>query len=287
MDIKRGEELTTNYLHYHYHFFGSTYRLKDCASHWHFRCSCKRCSDTTEFGTQVDAIVCQDCAKVHGLDGAGNLLPMSSTEPNSDWVCNKCFSTLSAYAVQELLDEWWDSVDNVPKYNIPSLERKHHELKNYFAPSHYYVMEIKRRLIVGIGEAKGYDDIQSVARPWLQKKVEYCREHLELQKVLAPGYSEYRAYISFHLAEALFHLTKKDKKQESIDLSTAITRMEEVADHLLLVINVWGKFRLRSDEQKVAGCARRLLERVDESYLHRNYAMRLDDGSLWNHGQMM
>ena len=26
IDIKAGEELTTNYLHYHYHFYGLSYR---------------------------------------------------------------------------------------------------------------------------------------------------------------------------------------------------------------------------------------------------------------------
>ncbi|CAB4062320.1 SMYD [Lepeophtheirus salmonis] len=236
--IKRGEELTTNYLHYHYHFFGSSYRLKDCASFWHFRCSCKRCTDSTEFNTNVDAIVCQDCAKVHGLDEAGYLLPMST----------------------KLLDEWWDTVDNVPKYDVPLLERKHHELINYFKPSHYYVMEIKRRLITNIGETKGYE-IESVARPWLEKKIEYCREHFTASKT-----------------EALYYLTIKDKKLGSIDIDTAISRMEEVAEHLLVVISVWDKYRKRSDEQKVAENARKLLEKVDNSYLHRNYALKLDEG---------
>ena len=40
-------------------------------------------------------------------------------------------------------------------------------------------------------------------------KVTFCREHLALQQVLAPGLSEYRAYISSHLVEPLYLLAKK------------------------------------------------------------------------------
>ena len=46
-----------------------------------------------------------------------------------------------------------------------------------------------------LGETKGYE-YESVAIPWLEKKVEFCKDHLNLQKVVAPGLSEYRAYMS-------------------------------------------------------------------------------------------
>ena len=46
--------------------------------------------------------------------------------------------------------------------------------------------------------------------------------------------------------------------------------MEEVARHLLVVIQIWGPFRRRSSEWMVAEKARTLLENVDEKYLHRN-----------------
>ena len=43
-DVKKGEELTTNYLHYHYHFFGLSYRRPELKAFWHFECSCRRCN---------------------------------------------------------------------------------------------------------------------------------------------------------------------------------------------------------------------------------------------------
>ena len=41
-DVKKGEELTTNYLHYHYHFFGLSYRRPELKAFWHFECTCRR-----------------------------------------------------------------------------------------------------------------------------------------------------------------------------------------------------------------------------------------------------
>ena len=46
-----------------------------------------------------------------------------------------------------------------------------------------------------LGDTKGYE-YETVGIPWLEKKVEFCRDHLKLQAKLAPGLSEYRAYIS-------------------------------------------------------------------------------------------
>ena len=52
-DVKKGEELTTNYLHYHYHFFGLSYRRPELKAFWHFDCSCRRCNISSSIKTEV------------------------------------------------------------------------------------------------------------------------------------------------------------------------------------------------------------------------------------------
>ena len=42
VDIRPGEELTTNYLYHQYHAFGNTYRAHELQDYWHFRCDCQR-----------------------------------------------------------------------------------------------------------------------------------------------------------------------------------------------------------------------------------------------------
>ena len=53
--------------------------------------------------------------------------------------------------------------------------------------------------------------------------------------------------------------------------------MEDVAEHLLMVVQVWGLCRRRSDENMKAEDARDLLAQVDEKYLHRNLSAIADD----------
>ena len=85
VDIKKGEELTTNYLHYHYHFYGLSYRSAELSKYWHFRCTCSRCKDMTENGSMVDAVLCQDCME-------GGCCPLNNS-PGADWICQLCYSS--------------------------------------------------------------------------------------------------------------------------------------------------------------------------------------------------
>ena len=143
-----------------------------------------------------------------------------------------------------------------------------------FDSNHYYCMEIKRRVIENIGEAIGFE-YEDLAASWLEKKVLFCREHLALQQVVAPGLSEYRAYMSSHLGEWLYLMAKKYVAGET-SLAALQETMEEVAGHLLIIIEIWGPYRRRSSERLKADEARVLLETVDSKYLHRQLGGRAD-----------
>ena len=70
--IKAGEEIVTNYHHYHYQFYGTPYRRADLKGTWSFDCVCSRCQDPTEYGTYVSAMICDACK-------FGHILPMQPT----------------------------------------------------------------------------------------------------------------------------------------------------------------------------------------------------------------
>ena len=88
VDIQKGCELTTNYLHYHYHNHGLSYRAPELSQFWHFTCSCRRCRDPSEFGSLVDAVLCEDCE-------AGPCLPLNNS-PGAEWMCGDCYSSQPA-----------------------------------------------------------------------------------------------------------------------------------------------------------------------------------------------
>ena len=128
---------------------------------------------------------------------------------------------------------------------------------------------MKRRIIENIGDSKGnkYEDL---AEAWLEKKVEFCRDHLSIQQILAPGLSEYRAYMSSHIAEPLYWLPKKKYLAQKCSGEDLSKTMEEVGEHLMMVIQIWGPYRKRSAERLKAEQARDLLVMVDNMYLHGN-----------------
>ena len=84
VDIKAGEEITTNYLYYQYQMFGLSYRAEELQSYWHFQCECGRCRDRTELGSYVDSLVCPGCGCARLTPGSGDysLQPWACLEPH-------------------------------------------------------------------------------------------------------------------------------------------------------------------------------------------------------------
>lgn len=267
-DIDRGEELTTNYLHFHYHFFGLTYRISELSSHWHFQCSCRRCRDVTEFGSYCDAIQCKDC-------NDGFLSPINCLHRESEWVCDSCYSNFTPNQITNVVNHWWNIMEDTPKYDVFLLEELLQQLLEVFHPNHYYPMEVKRKLIENIGETRGFET-EGLSVAWLQKKVDYCRDHLKVQSAVAPGMSEFRAYMSWQISEPLYWLAKKNQKVGLIDKYDLNEIMCEVAEHLLMVINIWGPYRKNSTEQKKAAEAMEFLGKVDEDYLHKHLVTKAE-----------
>ena len=83
--------------------------------------------------------------------------------------------------------------------------------------------------------------------------------------------------MSSHIAEPLYWLAKKRYLAKKCSGEELNKTMEEVAQHLLMVIQIWGPYRQRSAERLKAEHARTLLEMVDDKYLHRNLEERADE----------
>ena len=127
-------------------------------------------------------------------------------------------------------------------------------IQDLFHSSHYITLEMKRKFIELIGNHRyGYDQ---VGKDLLLKKVSFCREHLKVQSILSPGLSEYRAYISLHLAEALYWADKR--KIKTVDIS-------EIVNLLNIVSDIWGQYRKGSSENSKVLEAEHLLQKLESS----------------------
>ena len=152
------------------------------------------------------------------------------------------------------IDETWNFLQENVWANLPGQITMLENLLQFYGERHYYVMEVKRRIIELIGgEENSYDDVdQSV----LELKQKYCQEHLKLSEILSPGLTEYRAYISFHYAETLLARMSRNFVKRDTEALTSLV------DHLDSVILIWSDYRLGSIERGKVELAQILKQKV-------------------------
>ena len=87
--VKKDEELTITYTS----LWGSSVaRKEDISNNWYFRCSCDRCEDRNDFGSNLDTLKCLN-NKCEGW-----LLPTSEKY----WRCDTCNTTTDLNDVMEI-----------------------------------------------------------------------------------------------------------------------------------------------------------------------------------------
>ena len=126
--IKKGDELTVQYLSA---LWGNLKRRRKIKEEWYFDCTCKRCTDRTECGTNISAVKCFEC-------GIGNMLPKKSLDYHSDWICPKCGTLVSSVKIEALIqdiehefdmildsEEYWRFLSIIDKYANTVLHSNH------------------------------------------------------------------------------------------------------------------------------------------------------------------
>lgn len=65
----------------------------------YFKCSCKRCEDPTEMGTNLSSIACMEC--IVGL----------CTLSDGQWICGACLEEHDDELVQKIIRKAWDDIN--------------------------------------------------------------------------------------------------------------------------------------------------------------------------------
>ena len=78
------------------YFVGNMRRREDIRRFWYFDCECPRCSDPTELGSYMSAVICFACKR-------GFLVPIDSLQYKSDWKCDSCGHIISYDLVNEVI----------------------------------------------------------------------------------------------------------------------------------------------------------------------------------------
>ncbi|KAF2369132.1 SET domain [Trinorchestia longiramus] len=218
--ITKGTSITTNYSQVLWNTMARRQHLKMLKF---FLCTCPRCSDATELGTQFSTLLCDECGST--------ILSREPLNLDAPWVCSKCSHSLTPKQVR-----WGDAVlyrelREMDKISPKSLENFLEKYKKALHSQNRFFVEAKYALIKLYGNSPNcrYRDM---SRTQLENKVNWCRGLLDLSAVLDPGMSLLRGSLLFELQAGIVALAKHLLSNDIITTDGAKDYMKEAGEVL-------------------------------------------------------
>lgn len=218
-DIKAFEHLTTTYSHILWSTQLRQQHLKDAK---YFTCSCDRCKDPSELGTNFSTLRCMgsDEAPCNGLQ-----LPTDPISKDCEWACNKCPMKISNEHVSFLTGRMNDEIEvTMSSSTSPKvLEELIEKLSQFLHPTHYHMFTLKYALVQLYGSHKD-SPISSLSKEILLKKLSMCNELLQVVQVLDPYAIRIPIYIGILLFEKHIALKEMHKRKSNVgNIEEALT----------------------------------------------------------------
>lgn len=214
-EIKSGEHMTTTYSHILWTTQLRQQHLKDTK---YFMCSCIRCADPTELGTNFSTLRCI------GTDEGtcnGYHTPVNPLSLKTEWTCNKCPIKVENAQVNYILGKMNDEVDNL-QASTPSpnaVEDLMEKLSAFLHPNHQHMFALKHSLVQLIGSHKD-SPIDKISESVLKQKLALANELLGITKILDPSSIRIPVYTAILFIEkhnALMEFHKRGGHQSNID----------------------------------------------------------------------
>ncbi|XP_053691863.1 SET domain-containing protein SmydA-8 [Sabethes cyaneus] len=228
VDVAEGDQLHTTYT---YTMYGTSMRQKALKAGKYFTCHCARCADPTELGTHFSSLICEKCSI--GLIESSNPL-----DDEADWKCTHCDHSIRGSIVlkkTQIMQSVLDRIDYTShgKERLESYERIFEKFKGIIHPLHFINTSIRDSLIQLYGRVPGYR-ISEMSDALLERKIELCKDVLQVMNVFEPGKSRARAMILYELhapivllAKLNFNRRKLDKTAFKDKLQTAVCLLQD------------------------------------------------------------
>lgn len=219
--IKKGDPITTTYTS---KLWNTLQRRRQLQTTKFFLCSCQRCSDPSELGTELSTLLCSEC-------GDGHIISLEPFDENSSWSCQKCNNTILGKDVALTEQQLCQELRSLDQSSAKPLEEFLDHYQRTFHPKHRFIVEAKYALIKLYGNHPNcrYRDMR---REQLERKVNYCRELLEFANVIDPGLSLFRGTLLFELQAGLVALAKMFLSKDSLAKKATEDYMSEAVKHL-------------------------------------------------------
>jgi len=247
-DIAEGEHLAIMYTHA---LWGTVARRDHLFLQKKFWCTCDRCKDPTEFGTNFSTI----------FDNGHQMVSEDPLESGSQWICEATGMTRDASEVKGALTVVGEELAMLQeKGSIADYENFLEKHKILLHPNHYHLATAKNSLLQMYGRVEDCL-IQDMPMELLDRKTDLCNESLELLYKLDPAMIRLQIYAATaHFELHLSQLQKAKRHWESGKIST-----EEFRE------------LLKEPHKNVISCMELLKEETNSSLPEGQYLLQAKD----------
>ncbi|XP_064097943.1 SET domain-containing protein SmydA-8-like [Macrobrachium nipponense] len=218
--IRKGSPISTTYTNT---LWNTLQRRKQLQTVKFFLCSCRRCSDPRELGTDLSTLLCNECG--------GHVLSLDPLDMNATWACQKCNNTIPGRNVFWGDQQLYKELRSFDQSSAKPLEEFLDHYQKALHPKHRFFIEAKYALIKFYGNHPSYR-YRDMTREQLEKKVKYCRDLLEVAEVIDPGLSLLRGTVLFELQAGLVALARMLLSNEILTKEGTQDYMTEAVKHL-------------------------------------------------------
>ncbi|XP_023326738.1 protein msta [Eurytemora carolleeae] len=227
-DIAEGEHISTMYTHA---LWGTIARRDHLHLYKQFWCTCKRCADPTEFGTNFSTL----------LDNGHPMLPEDPLNSESDWICEKTGKVKTAQEVKIELTKIGQELEMIQtKGIVDDIEQFIESHSKELHPNHYHMVTAKHNLLQMYGRTEGYL-IQDMTEEQLNRKIDLCKENLEILSKIDPHMIRlevYSAAAHFELHLPQLQLAKRSWETGKLSTEEFRERLKEPHSSVLKAIEL-------------------------------------------------
>jgi len=202
ISIKEGEHLSTNYTHT---LWGTAARRDTLNNSKYFMCTCRRCADPTELGTNFSTLRCQKCS-------TGFLMSAAPLDQLADWICTQCNATITGAEASDVTLKLGEQVEQVLQDgNLSEIENLVSIYSSKLVhPNHFHLFILKHTLLQMLGR-----DSPELTEDVVKRKEKLCQEFLKTCTALDPGMSRLATYAGVALYE--YHLAVLSRSRRGAD----------------------------------------------------------------------
>ncbi|KAG7208523.1 hypothetical protein KM043_014742 [Ampulex compressa] len=217
LPISAGEELTMAYTSL---FWDTALRRQFLSSTKLFSCSCHRCSDPTELGSRLSALMC-------AVDGCnGDLLPVYPLDFDSVWICDRCAIKVNCRQIRSIRSGLAAIIEeNLSKSPRQILKFMQTELIALLPANNYLMMNMKFRIVSYFGRIEGLQ-WADLSESELNTKFNYCNDLLATLDILNCGDCKKKGLILYELyctnLEKMKRLQQQNEEQGTICIPTEL-----------------------------------------------------------------